>query len=132
LELLDKEEYIPVISPVGVDSEGNTYNINADYVAGEISGAVNADKFILLTNVQGIMKDPSDSSTLYSTLYFQEVNRLINGGTISGGMLPKVEACMEAIKLGVNRAHILDGRIKHALLLEVFTDEGIGTMIEKK
>ena len=132
LELLDKEEYIPVISPVGVDSEGNTYNINADYVAGEIAGAVNADKFILLTNVQGIMKDPSDSSTLYSTLYFQEVNRLINGGTISGGMLPKVEACMEAIKLGVNRAHILDGRIKHALLLEVFTDEGIGTMIEKK
>lgn len=132
LELLDKEEYIPVISPVGVDGEGNSYNINADYVAGEIAGAINADKFILLTNVQGIMKDPEDSSTLLSILYFNEVNRLINGGTISGGMLPKVEACMEAIKLGVNRAHILDGRIKHALLLEVFTDEGIGTMIEKK
>lgn len=132
LKVLDEEGYIPVISPVGVDEEGNSYNINADYVAGEIAGAVGADKFILLTNVQGIMKDPEDPSTLFNTLYFNEVNKLINGGSIQGGMLPKVEACINAIKLGVNRAHILDGRVKHALLLEIFTDEGIGTMIEKK
>lgn len=132
IRTLDKEGYIPVISPVGADAEGETYNINADYVAGELAGAVGADKFILLTNVRGIMENPEDPSSLYSTLYFNEVNKLINGGIVKGGMLPKVEACLQAVKLGVQRAHILDGRIKHALLLEVFTNEGIGTMIEKK
>ncbi len=132
LKSLDSEGYIPVISPVGADKEGNTYNINADYVAGEIAGAIGADKFILLTNVRGILTNQDDPSSLLSTLHYNEVNKLINGGIISGGMLPKVEACLVALEKGVQRSHILDGRIKHALLLEVFTNEGIGTMIEKK
>ncbi len=132
LKSLDAEGYIPVISPVGADKGGNTYNINADYVAGEIAGAIGADKFILLTNVRGILANPEDPSSLFSTLHYNEVNKLINGGIISGGMLPKVEACLVALEKGVQRSHILDGRIKHALLLEVFTNEGIGTMIEKK
>lgn len=132
IETLDKAGYIPVISPVAVDEEGNAYNINADYAAGEIAGALNADKFILLTNVKGVMRDVNDSSSLYSKLYYNEVHKLINGGIIVGGMLPKVEACMVAINAGVSRAHILDGRIKHSLLLEIFTDEGIGTMIVSK
>jgi len=132
IETLDKAGYIPVISPVAVDEDGNAYNINADYAAGEIAGALNADKFILLTNVRGIMRDINDPSSLYSKLYYNEVHKLINGGIIVGGMLPKVEACMVAINAGVARAHILDGRIKHSLLLEIFTDEGIGTMIVSK
>lgn len=132
LKSLDSEGYIPVISPVGADKEGNTYNINADYVAGEIAGAIGADKFILLTNVRGILTNQDDPSSLLSTLHYNEVNKLINGGIISGGMLPKVEACLVALEKGVQRSHILDGRIRHALLLEVFTNEGIGTMIEKK
>lgn len=132
LQTLDKNGYIPVVSPVGADEEGNSYNINADYAAGEIAGALNADKFILLTNVRGVMRDPKDPSTLYSMLYYNEVHKLMNGGIIVGGMLPKVEACMVAINAGVSRAHILDGRIKHSLLLEIFTDEGIGTMIGSK
>lgn len=132
IETLDKAGYIPVISPVAVDEEGNAYNINADYAAGEIAGALNADKFILLTNVKGVMRDVNDPSSLYSKLYYNEVHKLINGGIIVGGMLPKVEACMVAINAGVSRAHILDGRIKHSLLLEIFTDEGIGTMIVSK
>ncbi len=132
LKSLDAEGYIPVISPVGADKGGNTYNINADYAAGEIAGAIGADKFILLTNVRGILANPEDPSSLFSTLHYNEVNKLINGGIISGGMLPKVEACLVALEKGVQRSHILDGRIKHALLLEVFTNEGIGTMIEKK
>lgn len=132
IETLDENGYIPVISPVAVDEDGNAYNINADYAAGEIAGALNADKFILLTNVRGIMRDINDPSSLYSKLYYNEVHKLINGGIIMGGMLPKVEACMVAINAGVSRAHILDGRIKHSLLLEIFTDEGIGTMIVSK
>ncbi len=132
IDTLDKSGYIPVISPVAVDEDGNAYNINADYAAGEIAGALNADKFILLTNVRGIMRDINDPSSLYSKLYYNEVHKLINGGIIMGGMLPKVEACMVAINAGVSRAHILDGRIKHSLLLEIFTDEGIGTMIVSK
>jgi len=132
IQTLDKAGYIPVISPVAVDEDGNAYNINADYAAGEIAGALNADKFILLTNVRGIMRDINDESSLYSKLYYNEVHKLINGGIIVGGMLPKVEACMVAINAGVSRSHILDGRIQHSLLLEIFTDEGIGTMIVSK
>lgn len=132
IETITKSGYIPVISPVAVDEDGNSYNINADYAAGELAGALNADKFILLTNVKGVMRDLHDDSTLYSKLYYNEVYKLINGGIIVGGMLPKVEACMTAINAGVSRSHILDGRIKHSLLLEIFTDEGIGTMIVSK
>ena len=132
LETLSKAGYIPVVSPVAVDEDGNSYNINADYAAGELAGALNADKFILLTNVRGVMRDINDPSSLYSKLYYNEVHKLMNGGIIVGGMLPKVEACMVAINAGVSRSHILDGRIKHSLLLEIFTDEGIGTMIVSK
>lgn len=132
IETITKSGYIPVVSPVAVDEEGNSYNINADYAAGELAGSLNADKFILLTNVKGVMRDLHDDSTLYSKLYYNEVYKLINGGIIVGGMLPKVEACMTAINAGVSRSHILDGRIKHSLLLEIFTDEGIGTMIVSK
>lgn len=132
IETITKSGYIPVVSPVAVDEDGNSYNINADYAAGELAGSLNADKFILLTNVKGVMRDLHDDSTLYSKLYYNEVYKLINGGIIVGGMLPKVEACMTAINAGVSRSHILDGRIKHSLLLEIFTDEGIGTMIVSK
>lgn len=132
LQDLEEKGYIPVISPIGVDKDGNTYNINADYVAGEIAGAIKADKFILLTNVKGILKDINDPDSLVSVANYNEMNRLINGGIVQGGMLPKVEACMTAVRKGTDRAHILDGRVEHAIVLEMFTDRGIGTMIERK
>jgi acetylglutamate kinase len=129
--MLDQDDYIPVISPVGVDEEGNTYNINADYVAGEIAGALKADKFILMTDVPGLLRDINDPSSKIKSIKYSEVKGLIEDGTISGGMLPKVDACMTAIDKGAEKVHIIDGRIKHSILLEIFTDEGIGSMIVK-
>ena len=125
------EGYIPVVAPVGVGVEGESYNINADYVAGEIAAALNADKLILLTDVEGILEDYSNKDSLISELKLAAVDEMIAKGVISGGMIPKVECCVKAIEAGVTTTHILDGRTPHSILLEVFTDQGIGTMVVK-
>lgn len=126
LSSLEKEGFIPVISPVGVGPKGETLNINADYVAASIASALKAEKLIILTDVPGIM-DRKDK--IISTLTKQQIKKLIEDGTIREGMLPKVQACLKAIEGGVSKTHIIDGRIPHCLLLEIFTKEGIGTEI---
>lgn len=126
---LMSEGYIPVVSPVGVGEAGESYNINADYVAGELAASLKADKLILLTDVQGIFEDFNDRDSLISELRLCDIAGKISSGVISGGMIPKVECCADAINGGVNSAHIIDGRIPHSLLLEIFTDRGIGTMV---
>lgn len=128
---LMEQGYIPVVSPIGVGSEGESYNINADYVAGALASALAADKLILLTDVQGIFEDFQDRDSLISELLVSQVKDKIEAGVISGGMIPKVECCVEALEAGVGKAHIIDGRIPHSLLLEIFTDRGIGTMVVK-
>ena len=125
-----EQGYIPVIAPIGVDDDGQSYNINADYVAGEIAQALEADKMILLTDVKGILKDKDDSNSLISVLKAGEVPALIEEGIISGGMIPKIECCIQALKGGVRKTHIIDGRVPHSPLLEVLTNEGVGTMVE--
>ena len=124
-------DYIPVIAPVGAGEAGESYNINADYVAGEMAGALRAEKLLLLTDVEGIYRDYRDKSTFLSTLSFAAAQRMIREGAIEGGMIPKVEACIRALSGGAAKAHIIDGRQAHALLLEVFTDSGIGTEVVK-
>ncbi|HYA12199.1 MAG TPA: acetylglutamate kinase [Thermodesulfovibrionales bacterium] len=123
---LEKEGFIPVISPIGISQEGETLNINADSAASFIAYALKAEKLILLTDVPGV-KDKKDR--IISTLTKQQIKKLINDGTIAGGMLPKVQACLKAIGGGVSKTHIIDGRIPHCLLLEIFTESGIGTEI---
>jgi acetylglutamate kinase len=120
--------YVPVVAPLGVDAEGQTYNVNADEAAGAIACAFHAEKFILLTDVEGV-KD--QTGKLLSRLARDEVKGMIDDGTISGGMIPKVECCLDALAGGVERTHIIDGRILHAVLLEVFTDGGVGTLITR-
>ena len=124
-------DYIPVIAPVGAGEAGESYNINADYVAGEIAGALRAEKLILLTDVEGIYRDYHDKSTFVSTLGFADAKKMIREGSIDGGMIPKVEACIRALSGGADKAHIIDGRQSHSLLLEIFTDTGIGTEVVK-
>lgn len=131
VENLIANDYIPVIAPIGSDEEGNTYNINADTVAGKLAIALKAEKLIYLTDVDGIRLDPDDEQSRASVLSISEIKELIDAGRIKGGMLPKVESCMEAVSKGVVRTHILSGLIPHPLLLEIFTDQGIGTMIIK-
>jgi len=126
---LISQGYIPVIAPIAVDSEGKSYNVDADYVAGQLAGALQADKFILLTDVPGILRNLNDRSSLLSEVTLAQIEELRAEGVISGGMLPKVECCAAAIRAGVERAHIIDGRIPHGILLEIFTDGGIGTMV---
>ncbi|PIE64604.1 MAG: acetylglutamate kinase [Desulfobacterales bacterium] len=126
LNVLKKEDFIPVIAPVGVGEDGRAYNINADVVAGAIAGALKAEKLILLTDVEGV-KDKNGE--LLRSLTRQEVDGLIHNGTIGGGMIPKVNCCRSALQQGVNKTHILDGRLDHAILLEMFTREGVGTEI---
>ena len=126
---LDKADYIPVITPIGVGVDGQTYNINADTMAGEIAAAFQAEKLIVLTDTRGILRDLSDTGSLIPTIYIREVDQFIAEGLIAGGMLPKVEACTTALLGGVYKTHIIDGRIQHSLLLEVFTEGGIGTEI---
>ncbi|MFQ3611601.1 MAG: acetylglutamate kinase [Fimbriimonadales bacterium] len=121
--------YIPVVSPIGMGHDGATYNLNADHVAGELAGALKAEKLILMTDVQGVMSDPDKPDSLISELNFNDAQRMIENGRIGGGMIPKLQACFAALTHGVPRTHILDGRIPHALLIEVFTDAGIGTMV---
>lgn len=130
LELIAKDEYIPVVAPIGVDKNGQSYNINADTVAGAIASALKAEKLMLLTDVEGI-KYSNDSSEIIYEINKKEVYNLIDKGIINGGMIPKVLSCIEALDAGVNTVHIIDGRIPHCILLEIFTDTGIGTMITK-
>ncbi|AEG58646.1 acetylglutamate kinase [Desulforamulus ruminis] len=129
VETVLKEGYIPIISPVGVGRDGESYNINADYVAGAMAKALKADKLIILTDVEGILENRHDPSSLLSTIKVQDIPALVDRGVLQGGMLPKVDCCVEAIRGGVNSTHILDGRVPHSILLEVFTDQGIGTMV---
>ncbi len=131
IQSLINNEFIPVIAPIGKDENGTTYNINADYAAVAIAGALKAEKLVFLTDVEGVMRDINDPNSIMSFISSKKIQKLIDDGTISGGMIPKVECCMEGIKKGVNNVHILDGRVEHCLILEVFTPEGIGTMIEK-
>ncbi len=120
---------VPVLSTVGVDVHGQPYNINADTAAGAIAEALSAEKIIYLTDIAGLRKDIDDASSLIQRISVMDLGALITDGTISGGMIPKIESCMQAVKGGVKSAHILDGRIAHVLLLELFTDQGVGTMI---
>ena len=131
IKVLEKSDYIPVISSIGTDKNGQTYNINADYVAGEIAGKLNADRMIFLTDVDGILLDYNDKQTLIDEIDVYHVNKLIEKGVISGGMLPKVNTCLKSIKKGVENVIILNGKLEHSLLLELFTEEGAGTLIKK-
>ena len=128
IEALEKENFIPVIAPIGVGDEGETYNINADLVAGKIAGALKAEKFILLTDVKGVM---DEKRRLIPTLDTKQAKRFITQKVISSGMIPKVNCCLGALEEGVAKTHIIDGRVEHAILLEIFTDVGIGTEIYK-
>ena len=127
-DLLEKD-FLPIVAPIGLDENFNTYNINADDAACAIAKAVNAEKLAFLTDIEGLYKDINDKSSFIPRLTADEADELINGGYIGGGMLPKLSNCTSAIKNGVNRVHILDGRIAHCLLLEIFTNQGIGTAI---
>lgn len=129
LDLLEKG-YIPVISTVGTDREGNTYNINADTAAARIAGTLKAESFISLTDTYGLLRDVNDPSTLISVVPVSEAPQLIREGVIQGGMIPKVECCIEAIRRGVKKVFIIDGRVPHSILIEVLTDEGMGTMFK--
>lgn len=127
-DLLEKD-FLPVVCPIGMDDDYNTYNINADDAACAIARAMRAEKLAFLTDIEGVYKDPNDPETLISELKISEARELMNEGYIGGGMLPKLHNCIEAIEHGVSRVHILDGRIPHCLLLEIFTNKGIGTAI---
>ncbi len=121
--------FVPVISPVGVDAFSQTYNVNADYAASAIAGALGAQKLIFLTDVEGILRDKDDPRTIIRRMNADEAREMIADGTIKGGMIPKVECCLDALSKGVKSVHVLDGRLPHSILLEIFTAEGIGTML---
>lgn len=129
LEVISKEDYIPVVAPIGVDKEGNSYNINGDIAAGAIAAALEAEKLMMLTDIDGIRKS-ADSDEIIYEISRKEIYDMIESGAISGGMIPKVRGGLEAMEAGVNTVHIIDGRIPHCLLLEIFTHSGIGTMIK--
>ena len=126
IELLETRDFIPVIAPIGVGKNGESYNINADLVAGELARVINAEKLVLLTNTRGVL---DKDGNLLTGLTAAKVDELIDEGTISGGMIPKIGSALEAVKRGVKSCHIIDGRVEHGLLLEVLTDEGVGTLI---
>jgi acetylglutamate kinase len=126
---LDENKFIPVIAPVGVGENGETYNINADLVAGHIAEALGAEKLILLTDVEGVR---SEKGGLMSTLKISQARKLIEGGVVAAGMIPKVKCCIDALEGGVGKTHIIDGRVRHAVLLEIFTEEGVGTEVVRK
>lgn len=123
--------YIPVVSPIAVDCEGNSFNINADTAAGAIAISLRAKKLISITDVEGVMKDPKDPDSVISRFPAADFGRLVEDGVIKGGMIPKVESCVKAVEGGVEKAHIIDGRYPHAIILELLTDAGIGTMVSK-
>jgi len=126
IDSLDKDKFIPVIAPVGAGANGETFNINADLVAGEVAEALHAEKLILMTDVEGVRDKKGD---FLSTLKVTQARKMIQEGVVGSGMIPKVECCIEALKGGVSKTHILDGRVKHAVLLEIFTKEGVGTEV---
>ena len=128
LDVLDKG-YIPVVSTVACDRDGNTYNVNADTAAAKIAGALGAECLISMTDITGIMRDKNKEESLISTLYVSDTQELVSEGVISGGMIPKVECCTEAIRRGVKKVFVIDGRVPHSLLIEILTDEGMGTML---
>ncbi|MBQ2387353.1 MAG: acetylglutamate kinase [Clostridia bacterium] len=130
LDVLEKG-YIPVVSTVGCDSEGNVYNINADTAAAKIAGELKAESLISLTDISGILYDKDDPSTLIPVITLSDAERLVEEGVINGGMIPKVECCTNAIKWGVTKVFIIDGRVPHSILIETLTDEGIGTMFKR-
>ena len=133
LEMLANDEYIPVVAPIGVGADGQTYNINADTVAGEIAAALQAEKLMMLTDIEGVMAaNEAGEKQVIPVLNEAEIMDLIERGVISGGMIPKVTGCLDTVRRGVGRAHIIDGRIPHCLLLEIFTNKGIGTMITQE
>ncbi len=131
LNVLIDNSYIPVIAPVSKDKEGSIYNINADYAAVSVACALKAQKLVFLTDIEGVMRDKFDPASVISTLKISEINKYIDEKIIEGGMIPKVQSCKYAIENGVESVHILDGRLEHSLLLEIFTHHGIGTMVEK-
>lgn len=124
--------YIPVISTIGCDREGNTYNVNADTAASRIAGELKAESLISMTDIIGLLRDVNDPSSLITSVNVSEVKELVNDGIISGGMIPKVDCCVDAIRRGVNKSFIIDGRVPHSILIEVLTDEGIGTMFKSR
>lgn len=126
-----EKEYLPVISTVGYDDEGNIYNVNADTAASAIAGALKAESLILMTDIRGLLANKDDENSLIKKVYVSDIPSLINEGIISGGMIPKINCCKEAIRRGVNRVFITDGRVKHSVLLELLSDEGMGTMFVK-
>ena len=129
---LIKKDFLPIVFPVGMDEDGNTYNINADEAASAIAEALEAEKLVYLSDVEGVRMNPDDADSVISELYVDEAQKLIEEGVIKGGMLPKISNCISAIENGVSRIHIMDGRIPHSLLLEIFTNKGIGTAIIKE
>ena len=130
INTLINKDFVPVISSIGVDEYGNSYNVNADYAAVAVAGALKAQKLVFITDVAGIMEDVNDPDSVISVIKVDEVQEKIDSGIISGGMIPKVQCCMAGVEAGVNNVHILDGRIAHCLILEIFTNKGIGTLIE--
>jgi len=131
INYLVDEDYIPVIAPIGADEDGDSLNLNADVVAAELASSLGAEKLILLTDVPGVLENPDDEDTLISELTVPEAENLIGSEKIRGGMLPKMKACINCVENGVHRAHIIDGTKSHALILELLTESGIGTMIEE-
>jgi len=129
INFLDSGDFIPVIAPIGIGSDDKTYNINADVVAGKLAEILNAEKLILMTNTPGVL---DNNQKLLTGLTPKEIENLIHAGTLSGGMLPKINSALDAAKSGVNAVHIIDGRVEHALLLEILTDQGVGTLIKAK
>jgi acetylglutamate kinase len=129
IDVLTNEDYIPIISPIGVNNKGESLNLNADTVAGAMASKIGAEKLIILTDVPGILEDPKDPDSLLKKIKYDEISELIKNGIITEGMLPKTLTSVKAIEEGVSSAHIIDGRIKHSILLEIFTKKGIGTMI---
>ena len=130
-DLLERD-FLPIVCPVGMDENFQTYNINADDAACAIAKAMHAEKLAFLTDIEGVYRDPKDPDSLISKLFVKDVKELMGSGNVGGGMIPKLQNCVDAIEEGVSRVHILDGRIKHCLLLEIFTDKGIGTAILRK
>jgi len=126
---LENNGYIPIIAPVATDEAGGTWNVNADLAAGDIAGALRAEKLVFLTDTPGILSNAADDGSLISTITLDKVEELISRGAIDGGMIPKVKACAAALHAGVHKTHIIDGRVPHALLLEIFTDRGVGTEV---
>ena len=130
LEDLMEKDYIPVIAPIGVDEDGVSYNINADDAACELAGALKAEKLLLLTDIEGVYKDYNDKSSFLSSISAKEAMEYIKEGVISGGMIPKVKACLRAIETGAKKTHIIDGMLPHSIILEIFTSKGVGTQVE--